>query len=100
MSVSQLSTTAHPEREKAAKPHSIAVDLMFQRKMRISVIYLFVQKFGLVQKFNLTLNERDKDLPSVFFGRLLSFHFFAFFFLGGGGFFQAFFGGFMLNLKT
>ena len=31
------------------------------------------------EKFILTLNERDKVLPTVFFGRLFSFHFFALF---------------------
>ena len=48
------------------------------------------------EKFILTLNERDKVLPTVFFGRLLSFHFFALFI----SFFNAFFGGFVLNVKT
>ena len=47
------------------------------------------------EKFILTLNERDKVLP-LFFGRLLSFHFFALFI----SFFNAFFGGFVLNVKT
>ena len=48
------------------------------------------------EKFNLTLNERDKVLPTVFLGRLLSFHFFALFIF----FFNALLGGFVLNLKT
>ena len=48
------------------------------------------------EKFILTLNERDKVLPTVFFGRLLSFHFFELFI----SFFNALFGGFMLNVKT
>ena len=49
------------------------------------------------EEFILTLNERDKVLPTVFFGRLLSFHFFALF----TGFYKgAFFGRFVLNLKT
>ena len=47
-------------------------------------IPLFMECPSLLQqggeKSNLTLNERDKVLPSVFFGRLLSFHFFALFF--------------------
>ena len=37
----------------------------------------FLQQAG--ENFNLTLYERDKVLPTVFFGRLLSFHFFALF---------------------
>ena len=50
------------------------------------------------EKFILTLimNERDKVLPTVFLGRLLSLHFFALFI----SFFNAFFGGFVLNVKT
>ena len=51
------------------------------------------------EKFNLTQNERDKVLPTVFFGRLLSFNFFGLFFFFFC-FFNAFFGGFVLNLKT
>ena len=48
-------------------------------------IPLFMYSQSLLQqggeKVNLTLNERDKVLPTVFFGRLLSFHFFALFIL-------------------
>ena len=48
------------------------------------------------EKFILTLNERDKVSRTVFFARLLSFHFFALFI----SFSNAFFGGFVLNVKT
>ena len=42
------------------------------------------------EKFNLTLNEQDKVLPTVFFGRLPSFNFFTLLIF----FFNAFVGGF------
>ena len=48
------------------------------------------------EKFVLTLNERGKVFLTVFFGRLLSFQFLALFI----SFFNAFFGGFVLNVKT
>ena len=53
------------------------------------------------EKFNLALNERDKVLPTVFL-TVVYFHFissrFSFFFFLCV--FDAFFGGFVLNLKT
>ena len=61
-------------------------------------IPLFMYSQSLIQqggeKFNLTLSERNEVLPTVFFGRLLSFHFFALLIF----FFNAFFGGFVLIL--
>ena len=47
------------------------------------------------EKFILTLNERDKVFPTVFLGRLLSFQFLELFI----SFLNAFFGGFVLNVK-